>query len=291
MMAVCLWISRTSRQNPQCRPPACSQSLFGKQKTRWIRAICASPREKVGEHAGKQVKFERTIGTLVMTRHANHRTTVSALMGTAVIDAHGATFGHVREVAVAPSVDSAHVHGIVLKRTSPTALPEDENFLLLERDLLDQQIIDVHGHKVVRVNDVDLVWEPAQDGSPALSLRIAEVEVTSARQLSAEQAKQLQLVLERRLGLSVRLHAQVDKSLLGGAIVRYGDFVVDGSLRGRRAAWRGRWLRRCRRRRCRRWRRRRGALRRLKNSSSRRWQSCEDRPSPLAQLRPAQGWE
>jgi F-type H+-transporting ATPase subunit delta len=63
--------------------------------------------------------------------------------------------------------------------------------------------------------------------------RIAEVEVTSARQLSAEQAKQLQLVLERRLGLSVRLHAQVDKSLLGGAIVRYGDFVVDGSLRGR----------------------------------------------------------
>ena len=63
--------------------------------------------------------------------------------------------------------------------------------------------------------------------------RIADVEVTSAQRLSAEQAKQLQAVLERRLGLSVRLHAQVDKSLLGGAIVRYGDFVVDGSLRGR----------------------------------------------------------
>ncbi|MFI4866925.1 MAG: F0F1 ATP synthase subunit delta [Steroidobacterales bacterium] len=63
--------------------------------------------------------------------------------------------------------------------------------------------------------------------------RIADVEVTSAQQLSAEQAKQLQAVLERRLGLTVRLHPQVDKSLLGGAIVRYGDFVVDGSLRGR----------------------------------------------------------
>jgi len=63
--------------------------------------------------------------------------------------------------------------------------------------------------------------------------RIADVEVATAQQLSAEQAKQLQVVLERRLGLSVRLHAQVDKSLLGGAIVRYGDFVVDGSLRGR----------------------------------------------------------
>ena len=36
---------------------------------------------------------------------------------------------------------------------------DDENQLMLERDLLDQQIIDVHGRKVVRVNDVDLVWE------------------------------------------------------------------------------------------------------------------------------------
>jgi F-type H+-transporting ATPase subunit delta len=63
--------------------------------------------------------------------------------------------------------------------------------------------------------------------------RIADVEVTSAQALSAEQASSLQAVLERRLGLAVRLHPQVDKSLVGGAIVRYGDFVVDGSLRGR----------------------------------------------------------
>ncbi len=56
-----------------------------------------------------------------------------------------------------------------------------DDFLLLERDLLDQQIIDVHGHKVVRVNDVDLVWESdlAADRGPVrqLTLRIAEVEV------------------------------------------------------------------------------------------------------------------
>jgi F-type H+-transporting ATPase subunit delta len=62
---------------------------------------------------------------------------------------------------------------------------------------------------------------------------VADVEVISAQQLSAEQSKKLQAVLERRLGRAVRLHAQVDSSLVGGAIVRYGDFVVDGSLRGR----------------------------------------------------------
>ena len=132
-------------------------------------------------------------------------------MGSAVVDAKGGTFGHVREFAVAPSIDAAHIHGIVVKPASakrgdrpslvpvtqlqltstgalqlretanPTPLPDDESFLLLERDLLDQQIIDVHGHKVVRVNDVDLVWENYEENGTesgqALSLRIAEVEV------------------------------------------------------------------------------------------------------------------
>jgi magnesium transporter len=143
-----------------------------------------------------------------MTKQGNHKTSVSALMGSAVIDFQGATFGHVREIAVAPSVDSVHVHGIVLKRPAakrgerptlvpvthlqftpagalqlretaqPEPLPEDDRFLLLERDLLDQQIIDVHGHKVVRVNDVDLVWESSlEQNGVGLSLRIAEVEV------------------------------------------------------------------------------------------------------------------
>jgi len=67
----------------------------------------------------------------------------------------------------------------------------------------------------------------------AQSERVADVDVISALELTAEQAHKLQTVLERRLGLAVRLHPQVDRTLVGGAIVRYGDFVVDGSLRGR----------------------------------------------------------
>jgi magnesium transporter len=142
-----------------------------------------------------------------MTKHANQRTSVSALMGTAVVDAQGSAFGHVREFAVAPSVDASHVYGMVVRLASakrgdrpslvpitemklttagqmqlsatatPTTLSDDETYLLLERDLLDQQIIDIHGHKVVRVNDVDLVWESPTEGSSELTLRICEVEV------------------------------------------------------------------------------------------------------------------
>ena len=37
----------------------------------------------------------------------------------------------------------------------------------------------------------------------------------------------------RRLRRTVRLTATVDTSLIGGAVVRAGDFVIDGSLRGR----------------------------------------------------------
>lgn len=141
-----------------------------------------------------------------MTKHLNHKTSVATLMGATVTDAQGAVYGRVREFAVSAAMDSSHIYGLVLRRPSasrderdsmvlitelrltpkgemqlresarPTTLPEDETYLLLERDLLDQQIIDVHGHKVVRVNDVDLVWEQAPDG-PHLLLRIAEVEV------------------------------------------------------------------------------------------------------------------
>jgi len=49
-----------------------------------------------------------------------------------------------------------------------------EGMLLLERDLLDQQIIDVHGRKVVRVNDVDIHEER---GNGHIVLKVGAVDV------------------------------------------------------------------------------------------------------------------
>jgi F-type H+-transporting ATPase subunit delta len=60
-----------------------------------------------------------------------------------------------------------------------------------------------------------------------------DVTVTSALPLTAEQSEKLQQALTRRLRRTVRLSATVAPALIGGAIVRAGDFVVDGSLRGR----------------------------------------------------------
>jgi len=61
----------------------------------------------------------------------------------------------------------------------------------------------------------------------------ADVTVTSALPLTSEQSAKLVAALQKRLGRSIRLHAEVDPALVGGAVVRAGDFVVDGSLRGR----------------------------------------------------------
>ena len=62
-------------------------------------------------------------------------------------------------------------------------------------------------------------------------LGIVEAEVTSARELSAGEKKELTAVLERRTGKKVEARFQEDEALLGGAIVRLGSTIYDGSVR------------------------------------------------------------
>lgn len=125
---------------------------------------------------------------------------LSAILGAPVYDVSGALAGHVREVALSPREDAGSISELIIKtsegdRLLPAKavagldgravkakskadewppLVSSEGLLLLERDLLDQQIIDVKGRKVVRVNDVDLRAEPS-NGS--LRIKIGQVNV------------------------------------------------------------------------------------------------------------------
>src|SRR5437773_5687962 len=123
---------------------------------------------------------------------------LTELLGAPVIEASGVQCGRVREVALTPAEDRAHVSTLIIRTkkgdrllplsavsslnggvrtTSPASdwSPSDtEGLFLLDRDLLDQQIIDVHGRKVVRVNDVDLHPE---NGNSRLQLKIGSVDV------------------------------------------------------------------------------------------------------------------
>jgi F-type H+-transporting ATPase subunit delta len=62
-------------------------------------------------------------------------------------------------------------------------------------------------------------------------LGIVEAEVTSARELSAGEKKELTSVLEKRTGKKVEARFQEDRELLGGAVVRLGSTIYDGSVR------------------------------------------------------------
>ncbi|HVC30114.1 MAG TPA: F0F1 ATP synthase subunit delta [Steroidobacteraceae bacterium] len=62
---------------------------------------------------------------------------------------------------------------------------------------------------------------------------VVDVTVTSAAPLDESQRGSLAAALERRLKRSVRLQCNTDPALIGGAVLRAGDMVIDGSLRGK----------------------------------------------------------
>jgi magnesium transporter len=124
---------------------------------------------------------------------------LSELLGAPVFDTAGSQCGRVRELALVPQEDRSRVAAIIVKtkagdrllpfssvtsinggiRTDTAAAEwatsdKLEGMLLLERDLLDQQVIDVFGRKVVRVNDLDL-HEESVGNRPVLKVGSVDV--------------------------------------------------------------------------------------------------------------------
>ncbi|MCX8958454.1 F0F1 ATP synthase subunit delta [Erwinia psidii] len=61
----------------------------------------------------------------------------------------------------------------------------------------------------------------------------ADVEVISSTTLSDEQLMKISAAMEKRLSRKVKLNCKIDKSVMAGVIIRAGDMVIDGSVRGR----------------------------------------------------------
>ncbi len=126
---------------------------------------------------------------------------VTELLDAGVYDAKGNYVGRVRELCLVPTEQTNRVARLVIARgryqplvarydqvasAAPGAVRlntgelhldtyhPDEGWLTVRKDVLDQQIIDLHGRKVVRVNDVDLVEVPINSH---MELRIAQVDV------------------------------------------------------------------------------------------------------------------
>ncbi len=96
---------------------------------------------------------------------------------------------------------------------------ENENFLKLL----------IHNNRLNLLTPISKLFEAykAEDEG------YIDVEVLSAYSLSKEAKHDLTTTLEKTLGKKIHMNVTVDKSLIGGVLVRAGDKVIDGSIRGR----------------------------------------------------------
>ncbi len=126
----------------------------------------------------------------------------SELAGVKVYDLKGRDIGTLRDAALIPLIDpvrldrflvgagpswfsirydqvhSVSIEGIHLKDERLTPYHSDEYMLRMVRDLVDQQIIDAHGRKVVRVNDVTFLKE-CEHGSDVLHVLEVDIGIRS----------------------------------------------------------------------------------------------------------------
>ena len=115
----------------------------------------------------------------------------------------------------------------------------------IEREKIVEIIVDVCGDNL---NDLakNFVKVLAENGRLNVATEIAqgyeehraeaektvEAEVTSAFPLSDAQIKSMTEALKKRLGREVTLKTSVDETIVGGAIIRAGDLMIDGSVSG-----------------------------------------------------------
>ncbi len=88
---------------------------------------------------------------------------------------------------------------------------------------------------LIRKHREDLVEECAREFRALLAEHnnTADAEASSAVPLSPEQTSRLIQSLQALTGKTIKLTTQVDATLVGGVVVRMGDTVIDGSVRGK----------------------------------------------------------
>jgi len=118
-----------------------------------------------------------------------------------------------------PRVTAEALAQLVIGIAGPELGEEGANFV---RTLADN-------HRLGYLPEISALFANLKDEAEG----VADVTVTSAATLDEAQRREISAALERRLGRKVRLHCEVDPALIGGAVLRSGDLVIDGSLRTR----------------------------------------------------------
>jgi F-type H+-transporting ATPase subunit delta len=118
-----------------------------------------------------------------------------------------------------PQVTPAELSKLVADLSGPQLDEHGRNFV---------QTLAANG-RLAYLPEISKIFDDLKDAEEG----VVDVTVTSAAPLDEQQRQTLTAALSKRLKREVRLHCDTDATLLGGAVLRAGDLVIDGSLRSR----------------------------------------------------------
>ena len=125
----------------------------------------------------------------------------------------------VQSIISSPAVSDEQVIDLLANVSGELMTDDARNFLAVL----------AQNNRLSLLADINVIYEELREEAE----QMMTADVTSALKLTAKQEKDISAALKERLGRDVTLNTSVDKTLLGGAIIRAGDLIIDGSALGK----------------------------------------------------------
>jgi F-type H+-transporting ATPase subunit delta len=99
----------------------------------------------------------------------------------------------------------------------------------MQKELRNLIAVLIHNDRIAQVSEVAAAWRRLLQEQ----LGIRPAEIITARELSKDERESLSAEVAKLAGAKIDASFKLDASILGGAVVRIGSTVYDGSVRGR----------------------------------------------------------
>ncbi len=150
---------------------------------------------------------------------ANDKGELKAWSELLAVLAHCVAQPEVQSVISSPAVSDEQVIGLLTNVSGELMTDDAPNFLAVL----------AQNNRLSLLADIAVIYEELREEAE----QMMTADVTSALKLTAKQEKDISAALKKRLGRDITLNTSVDKTLLGGAVIRSGDLIIDGSALGK----------------------------------------------------------
>ncbi|MDX1491327.1 MAG: F0F1 ATP synthase subunit delta [Pseudohongiellaceae bacterium] len=126
---------------------------------------------------------------------------------------------HVRGALLAPSKSAAAQVQLLIDLCGEELVPKARNLI----DLL------AENKRLALLGDISALFDALKSNQE----KTVDVELSTAFELNQDVVTKITQALQTRLNREIKLQTRVDKQLIGGAVIRAGDTVIDSSVRGK----------------------------------------------------------